>query len=185
MNVFLPFVDNIEKSIRCLDDRRLSKQILECQTMVDVYNGAKGYSHHPIVKHYTSTTREFKFLRYYAHRCCKEYEYRFGKKHAYASRFPNVAYFFGTPQFVPIYIEGKKPYQLIETDPRRVEDLFQEKLILKWMHDKYIPKWTKRPIPKFLEETEHNPTFLQNISVDEMIQIVRIIKQKENEENEK
>lgn len=182
MNIFLPFVDNIDKSIRCLDDRRLMKQILECQTIVDVYNGAKPYSNHPIVKHYSSSPRQIKFVQYCGYRCCKEFEYRFGKKHAYAPRFPKVAYFLGTPQFVPIYIEGSKPYQLIEKDPRQVEDLFQEKLIHKWMNDKYIPKWTNRPIPKFLEETEHDPTFLQNITVDEMIQIVKIIKRKENEQ---
>ena len=182
MNVFLPFPDNIEKSIRCLDDLRLTKQILECQTIVNVYNGAKGYSNHPIVKHYVSSIRQIKFVQYYAYKCCKEFEYRFGKKHAYAERFPRVAYFFGTPQFMPLYVEGSKPYQLRCTDPDVVGNLFREKLIYKWITDKKIPRWTNRPIPKFFEECENNPVFLQNINVEQMTQIRRIIEQKEKEQ---
>lgn len=182
MNIFLPYPDNIDKSIRCLDDRRLMKQILECQTIVDVYNGAKPYSNHPIVKHYSDSIRQIKFVRYYGFKCCKEFEFRFGKKHAYSEKFPRVAYFLGTPQFVPLYLEGSKPNQLIEKDPRWVGDMFQEKLIQKWLNDKYTPTWTNRPIPKFFEECGNNPVFLQNINLDQMIQMTKIIKHKENEQ---
>lgn len=184
MNIFLPYPTNIDKSIRCLDDVRLTKQILECQTMIDVASGAIGYSNHPIVKHYTKDQRQIRFVRYYGFKCCKEFEYRFGKKHAYAEKFPRVAYFFGTPQYEPLYLEGRKPKQLIETDPKEIEALFQQKLTNKWINDKFVPKWTKRDIPKFFADQVSEETFLEHISIYQAVQIARIIKRKEREKND-
>lgn len=33
MNIFLPYEEDIERSVRSLDDKRLNKQILECYQM--------------------------------------------------------------------------------------------------------------------------------------------------------
>lgn len=174
MNIFLPYPDNIDKSIRSLDDRRLTKQILECQTIIDVANGQKGYSNHPIVKHYSSSVKQLKFVRYYAHRCCKEFEYRFGKKHAYAPRFPKVSYFFGLAEYVPLYLEGSKPNQLIITDQHMVGRMFREKLSMKWVLDKYEPKWTNRKKPEFYVEPN------EVLSTEELIKCIRYIYEKED-----
>lgn len=177
MNIFLPYPNNVNRSVRSLDDVRLSKQILECQTIIDVDNGAKGYSNHPIVKHYVSSKRQIKFVRYFGYQCCKEFKYRFGKDHAYADRFPRIYYFLGTPQFLPLYLEGRKPNQYVTTDPKEVEFMFQAKLISKWLNDKRTPKWTKRPIPAFLREAE-----FPEITTEQMVNIMRIISAKELEQ---
>ena len=39
MNLFLPYEMNIRQSVMALDDRRLNKQILECQTLLDKDSG--------------------------------------------------------------------------------------------------------------------------------------------------
>lgn len=151
MNLFLPYVDDVERSIRCLDDVRLRKQIVECKVMMNVFNGAKGYSQHPIVKHYTQTKRQFKFVRYYAWLCCEEYKYRFNKEHAYTSLFPKTKYFGGVPGYTPVYLEGSPgdSKYIYTNNHEKVSELYQKKLIRKWHNDKKTPIWTKRSIPLF------------------------------------
>lgn len=161
MNLFLPYVDDVKLSIRCLDNKRLCKQILECKTMLDIANDPNhtdGYARHPIVKHYTSTKRQIKFLRYYANKCCEEYKFRFGKEHQYSEQMPPTKYIFHLPGYTPIYVEGSKPNQIVTIDHDKVSELYRMKLIKKWNADKYPPKWTKRDTPSFynnkLEEIE-------------------------------
>ena len=151
MNIFLPYSDDIERSIRVLDDVRLRKQIVECKVMMNVYNGSKGYAHHPIVKHYTKDKRQFKFVRYYAWLCCEEYKYRFDKEHAYSKLFPKTKYFGGLVGYTPVYLEGSpnNDNYIYTNDHEKVSELFQKKLVKKWENDKRKPTWTKRSIPLF------------------------------------
>lgn len=159
MNLFLPYADDIDKSVQSLDNRRLCKQILECKTMLDIANDPThtgGYARHPIVRHYTSTKRQIKFLRYYANKCCEEYKFRFGKEHAYAKYMPKTKYFLGKPTYTPVYIEGSKPIQYWTTVHEDVSDLYKLKLLNKWFHDKYSPKWTNRDSVSFKENEFYN-----------------------------
>ena len=58
MNIFLPYENDISKSVESLDDRRLNKQIVECSQLL---NNAikelkgeeiKGYKNHPVYLFY-------------------------------------------------------------------------------------------------------------------------------------
>jgi hypothetical protein len=56
VNIFLPYENDIKKSVESLDDRRLNKQILECKQLlslsIDEYScvdvSDRGYRNHPI-----------------------------------------------------------------------------------------------------------------------------------------
>ena len=151
MNLFLPYVDDIDASVQCLDNRRLCKQILECKIMMDIAfepEAHKGYRNHPIVRHYTQSKRQIKFLRYYANKCCEEYKFRFGKEHMYASEMPPTKYFLGIPTYTPIYVDGK--YSTFDHD--EVSYWYKMKLAYKWANDKYPPRWTNRSEPSFYKE---------------------------------
>lgn len=150
MNVFLPYTDNIKKSVQLLDDRRLIKQILECKTILDadVY-GHSGYANHCVTKHYKDQTL---FLRAYATECCYEYSYRFKKIHAYASYFisiPNELLTGNLEKYKPLYAQGSvnSPVYYRLTDKTIVGNMFKEKLFNKWNKDiekGHPPKWTNR-----------------------------------------
>ena len=48
MQTFMPYAD-IDKSVRCLDYRRLGKQRVEAmQTYNQITKGKGGYPHHPV-----------------------------------------------------------------------------------------------------------------------------------------
>jgi hypothetical protein len=52
MQIFLPYKDVFETA-KCLDPKRLSKQIIECGQILDAIDGTgKGWFNHPIVKMY-------------------------------------------------------------------------------------------------------------------------------------
>ena len=52
MQVFIPFREPIEVA-KCLDSRRLNKQIIECSQIIDAILGTgKGWFNHPVVKMY-------------------------------------------------------------------------------------------------------------------------------------
>ena len=51
MQIFLPYKDIFETA-KCLDKRRLNKQIIECQQILDAIDRAKAWRNHPIVKMY-------------------------------------------------------------------------------------------------------------------------------------
>lgn len=158
MNIFLPYTDDVIKSIQSLDDKRLKKQIIECHVMKSLHEHPeikKGFANHPVVQHYTRDKRQYKFLCYYGYQCCKEYEFRFERPHAYSSEFPKTCYF-GQPGYQPLYVEGRKDShaQIRSINSIEVGQLFREKLIYKWDHDKLTPKWTKRDMPKFYKEEE-------------------------------
>lgn len=62
MQVFLPFPD-IEKSLRCLDKRRLGKQRVEAKQLIQIVSGdGKGWKNHPCTRMYTNYLG---FLKHY------------------------------------------------------------------------------------------------------------------------
>ena len=168
MNVFMPCA-TIEDSVRALDNKRLIKQILECEQILEankrVNEGEQkvGYANHPIVKHYRDLGwGGTLFLILYEWACCREYKKRFGKDHhAYDVLFE---YWMGLVtckdptnplkgyKIPPImYAEGsiKSPNCIRETDSEKVFELFKQKLIKKWNSDKYPPRWTNRGKPSW------------------------------------
>lgn len=145
MNLFMPTY-SIYSSVMCLDDKRLLKQILECKTIYNVYNRlSTGYSHHPVVKHYTQDTDHFNFAMYYAAQCCVEYTYRFSKFHRYHELFMMITQNAKFKNLDPIYVEGARS----TTDPKEVVESFKVKLNKKWSISKTPPKWTRRSPPSF------------------------------------
>ena len=157
MNIFLPYENDIIKSVRSLDDVRLNKQILECYQLlsnaIKEKNGGVvvGYKNHPIYTHYK---RNIKFLAYYGWECCLEYWYRFEKEHKLEHFFVMKAQDSRHP-YTPFYMEGSKnsPNCIRTTD--NVSELYRKKLCNKWDNDKANgrpPRWTNREIPKFYRE---------------------------------
>ena len=145
MNLFLPTY-SIYSSVMSLDDKRLLKQILECKTIYNVYNKlSTGYSHHPVVKHYTQDADHFNFAMFYAAQCCVEYSYRFSKFHKYHELFMMVTQNVKFKNVDLIYVDGKYS----TTDPQEVVESFKVKLNEKWSTSKTKPKWTRRPQPSF------------------------------------
>ena len=150
MNIFLPCPNNINQSVRSLDDRRLIKQILECKVLLYISetNQSGGYANHPVAKHYREQPN---FLRYYGWVCCCEYFIRFNKMHEYTPIFKPVAVFDKVADYTPLYAEGRRtdPDSIRTTDPKTVGELFRNKLNQKWKTDSIPPKWTNRTEPKF------------------------------------
>lgn len=148
MNLFR--TGTISKSVRDLDDKRLAKQIIECKTIINVSEGAKGYANHPVVKYYAKYPQ---WVVHYALACCEEYEYRFNKQHSlkdfFCSRYqafcklPKVFYCEGSitsPEAIRCYSTIKSI------------KLFKQKLCNKWYNDlenDRRARWTKRKTPKF------------------------------------
>lgn len=172
MNIFLPYSDNIEESVKSLDDVRLNKQAIEClqllaMAMSEKENGhpyTKGHSHHPVYLFYKNNTQ---FLAYYFDACYREYFYRFHKFIQINQDFGKLlscdkfdfdgGYIKGLklPKYTPYYMEGSKgqPNYIRTTD--NVSALFQQKLINKWNNDKAkgrMPRWTNRQVPEFYKK---------------------------------
>ena len=159
MNLFVPYED-IEKSVRALDDKRLNKQILECYQILQVALGnSRGYENHPVVKHYIAYPNGCLFCAVLA---CRKYLYRFNKTHKYHDFFDYV--FDNVELIAPyknrhyslnyIYVEypATDPRCIRETDTERVTALFRDKLVRKWKRDienRRPPRWTKRGAPEF------------------------------------
>lgn len=147
MNLFFPEKD-AALSVMALDDRRLIKQIVECQTMLNVYYGkTKGYANHPVVKYYK---RYPQFVAIYGMFACYEYEKRFGKEHKLVG-FMEKAHddFKGKFEIfpTPFYAAGRKGTAECIRTTENACDLFREKLRNKWDNDKIPPKWTNRERP--------------------------------------
>ena len=162
MNIFMPYED-ITKSVRALDDKRLNKQILECYQILQVALGnSHGYENHPVVRHYV---RYPICCELYALDCCIEYMFRFGVQHKYSNFFEGVSYeelisnknrypFCDT--FLYAEYQAFDPRCIREIDTERVTALFRDKLVRKWKQDiknGRPPKWTNRGAPEFWEET--------------------------------
>lgn len=64
MQTFLPYSD-FELIANCLDDKRLNKQILECDTLLDLHTGRKNNSwkNHPAFKMWIGYVNTLKFYR--------------------------------------------------------------------------------------------------------------------------
>ncbi len=161
MNIFLPYEDDIVKSVQSLDDVRLNKQILETYQLlisaIKEKNGEKpnGWYKHPIYVFYKDNIR---FLANYGYNCCREYYYRFKKPHKLEERFNDYIHdFFAEqePKFTPYYMEGSKGQPNYIRTTENVSALFQQKLIKKWEQDKAKgrqPKWTNRDVPEFYKK---------------------------------
>lgn len=159
MNIFLPYENDIQKSVQSLDDLRLNKQILECYQLLS--NAIKeqageevtGYKNHPIYVHYK---KDIPFMVYYGTLACLEYCWRFDKMHSLHNYFNYFNMFCLrydiTIDYTPFYMEGSKgqPNYIRTTD--NVSELYQKKLIAKWQNDKKPPKWTNREVPSFYQE---------------------------------
>lgn len=162
MNVFLPYINDIEKSVQSLDSSRLIKQIQETKVLFD---GARAYEkgqvpnsyfRHPVAQHYKD---EPEFLACYGFQCCKEYWFRYNKYHQYYDFFEYLCedYYktdIQTVAYTPYYMEGSKntPECIRTTEEDAVGKLFQAKLINKWINDKKTPNWNFRGMPKFYED---------------------------------
>ena len=162
MNVFLPYINDIEKSVQCLDNKRLIKQIQESKVLLD---GARAYEKgqvpnsyfkHPVAQHYKD---EPDFLACYGFQCCKEYWFRYNKYHQYYDFFEYLCedYYKTDIQsvaYTPYYMEGSKntPECIRTTDEDAVGKLFQAKLIKKWLNDKKQPMWGIRGCPEFFKD---------------------------------
>lgn len=158
MNVFLPYSNDIAKSVQSLDNKRLVKQILETKILLD---GARAYEKgevpnsyfkHPVAQYYKDDPE---FLAYYGLECCKEYWFRYNKYHEYYDYFENLCENWykiqGTPAFTPYYMELPKSDPDHIRTTQFVDDLFQAKLIKKWLNDKNPPTWGIRNTPDFYE----------------------------------
>lgn len=162
MNVFLPYINDIEKSVQSLDNSRLIKQIQEIKVLLD---GARAYEkgqvpnsyfRHPVAQHYKD---EPEFLACYGFQCCEEYWYRFNKYHQYYDFFEYLCENYykinvQTVAYTPYYMEGSKntPECIRTTKEDAVGKLFQAKLINKWLNDKKVPHWSFRGLPKFFKD---------------------------------
>ena len=160
MNIFLPYENDIQKSVESLDDLRLNKQILECYHLlslaIDERNGIdvskRGYRNHPIYVHYK---KYLNFLAMYGWACCQEYSHRFYGWHNYEEFFAyRINEYKGAVnyQYTPFYMEGSKGQPNYIRTTENVSELYQKKLINKWETDKRPPKWTNREIPSFYKE---------------------------------
>lgn len=165
MNIFLPYEDNIVKSIQALDDVRLNKQISECKTIYKAITQHQqdgsilGYFYHPVTQFYYNNPE---FVAWYGLQCCFEYMHRQDKvhecHHTFSSVFAVEKYHQNTitkinpPSYVPYYMEGLKsdPKHIRTTE--KVGELFRNKLCKKWKEDtnkNRKPKWTNRKVPEF------------------------------------
>ena len=143
---------NLCISAQYLDNKRLVKQILECRQILKVYerldNGEEkvAYMNHPVVKFYQYNKQ---LIIDFGVACCDEYTYRSGKTHIYDKELRVIC----SEKFHPL-----KPTDIIyvEGDNRLSDNTtfawMREKLIKKWIDSKYILKWVKRDVPKFLSD---------------------------------
>ena len=150
MNIFLPYED-VNQSIRALDDRRLVKQILECKQLLDVALGnTNGWSRHPVAVYYKDYPH---FIARFGLMCCLEYELRFNRTHRYSDLL--MRYTLKLPKnkrVEPYYASGSKGSDNCIRTVDNATLLFKQKLINKWENDKQQgrpPKWTKRLLPEF------------------------------------
>ena len=155
MNIFLPYENDIRKSVQSLDDLRLNKQILETYQLLsnaikeNKGEEVKGYKNHPIYVHYKENIG---FLAVYGQQCCREHHIRFGKCHKLNQPLWEVCYSTDSLNYVPFYMEGSKGQPNYIRTTENVSELYQQKLINKWQNDKRQPKWTNRKMPSFYKE---------------------------------
>lgn len=159
MNLFLPYENNVGKSVQSLDDKRLIKQISNIYQLVQIWEkekqgielGNRGYHKHPIYLHYK---RYPKFLYFYGYTACIEYKFRFKQDHTHYEYFLNNYLKDKTFRHKPFYMEGSKNDKLncIRT-LENVSLLYQRKLIQLWINyeDKQEPIWTNRKKPEFFK----------------------------------
>ena len=159
MNIFLPYENNIEKSVQSLDNVRLIKQIQEAKVLLD---GARAYQRGDVPNEYFKhpVAQAFKndpeFLVYYGFECCKEYWFRYNKYHQYYGLFQYLCEDYykikEQPDYTPYYMEGPKTSPDAIRTNNFVSILFRAKLINKWLNDKRAPSWGIRGMPEFFKE---------------------------------
>ena len=159
MNIFLPYENDVNKSVQSLCDLRLNKQILECYQLFKNAlkekneEEVKGYKNHPIYVHYKSN---IEFLAMYGLCCCREYYGRFHKTHKLEETFIQFMWGKTAPvEYTPFYMQGSKGQLNYIRTTENVSELYQKKLCEKWENDKAKgrpPKWTNRDIPSFYKE---------------------------------
>lgn len=165
MNIFLPYENDIQQSVKALDDVRLNKQAVEAYQLLELAIKEKkagqevkaGHYHHPVYLFYKNNPN---FLAYYGLQCCFEYYYRTIKMHWLENKFyeyfiDNNENFSVYPVYTPYYMEGSIGQPNYIRTIENVSALFQDKLIKKWQADKAKgrnPKWTNREMPEFYKE---------------------------------
>lgn len=157
MNIFLPYEESIKLSVQSLDNVRLQKQAVECwqllTTAIEERNGdeVKGHSKHPVYNFYKDNTD---FLAFYGLQCCIEWEWRNNKPHSLTDhfRFEASTRFESLIEYQQYYMEGSKNTPECIRTTRYVSQLFQAKLVKKWLSDiekGRTPKWGVRKEPDF------------------------------------
>ena len=162
MNVFLPYERNLKRSVQCLDDLRLNKQILECLQLLNTYvrrelehDPRVGYANHPVYKHFSSTSYNLYALTKYVIESCIEYQHRFGKEHKLQKELYRFKQnMFNYPDnidylYQPYFMRGSLGQPEYIRTYENVSELFQQRLVEKWSQDKRQPRWTKREEPEF------------------------------------
>lgn len=151
MNIFLPYENDIIKSVQSLNDKRLIKQILECKQIYMAASGeSQGYKNHPIVVHYK---HYIQIVLIYGSKCCIEYFLRFRKHHKYWDWFNMCGSHTDLIiNYIPFYAEYPKTDKRCIRTTENVSELYQKKLIDKWQNDKIEPKWTNRDAPEFYKK---------------------------------
>lgn len=146
MDIFLPYEDNIFKSIASLDDNRLKQQIDDCEMLLKV---DESYTH-PLYENYKNN---IDFIAYYGLLACREYSYRFRKHHTYEQFFTDIfqanSIFEVTPVFIPKFFDETTS----SITSKNVSKQYQELLNRLWHNDvanNQKVTWTKRSKPAFI-----------------------------------
>lgn len=148
MNIFVPF-NNIEDSVKSLDDKRVVKMVLETAQIICTVRHMKGlpapyrvtHKSHPCVV-WAMSDNNLAWLINYGIQLGQEYTFRFGKVHKSYLVIKQYEQSIQEPeQFVNCTL-----FKQLE-----VHEAYRQTLLSKWGSDKVKPKWTKRAIPFFFK----------------------------------
>jgi hypothetical protein len=165
MQIFLTNPD-FSQCAKDLDDKRLNKIIVEsaqiastalwinrCDIAETLYSQGEIYlpthEHHLLCRWASENYNNFLFVIYYASSLCREYTYRFNKKHK-TERIIGNLFCILFDEF--INYEEKSLMPNCTTNHKHIENIYEaykSELTLKWNNDKIVPKWTGRNKPKF------------------------------------
>ena len=129
--IYLPYKDNLSKSVETLSDQMLEKQI------EDIYEILQGADDDTISSHYKQYTD---FLNELGYLCSKEYRFRFN----YDSKFEFKHYQIYDVE--PLYVDNSK------TSKEDIDTLYKHLMCKVWWKQadpKIAPTWTNRRQPYF------------------------------------
>lgn len=158
MNLFLPD-PSINISVQSLDDKRVSKMILETaqllstairvldpETELNIYKIT--HQNHPVSVWVRSTIDNYIYTLNYFKTISDEYTHRFGKVHKSSLLYPVFFKFITSNEVVTTLNKGVTPFaNCTEFKKDEVHTAYKKTLEAKWMNDKREPKWSNRPRP--------------------------------------